>query len=196
MESDECKEVQGLPNPLQVSETMLASLPGEASSVTALVIQFSKLPEEPARPAQLAQFRRIIRQVGSAFGGVTAELGENRMLTLFPAQPTRLALRAALTLRARLDRLCQEDESAKRPTYRIGIGLHTGMAQPTNLLEAGVLEAANLSVLNQQAPFPALFVSEEMVRALPEGNGFYVHDLGMVDLPEQPRPLAVYAVMR
>jgi class 3 adenylate cyclase len=196
MPSDYSKEATNLLTNLHVSETMLAALPGEAGSVTALVIQFSKIPGEPARPAQLEHFRRIIRQVSSAFGGVTADLGENRMLTLFPAQPIRLALRAALTLRARLDKLSREEESEKRPTYRIGIGLHTGLAQPADCLEAGVAEAANLSTLNQQAPFPALFVSEQMVRALPEANGYHVHDLGVVDLPEQPRPIAVFALMR
>jgi class 3 adenylate cyclase len=136
--------------------------------VTALVIQFSSIPGKSTNPAHIEHFRRIIRQVSSAYGGQTADLGENRMLTLFPAQPIRLALRAALTLRARLDQLSQEAGSAKRPGYRIGIGLHTGWLSPSRNLAAGVNEAANLSTLNQQAPFPALFVSEEMARALPE----------------------------
>lgn len=183
-------------NNLQLSETMLAALPGEANSVTALVIQFNSISEELASPGQVEHFRRIIRQVSSAFGGITTDLGENRMLTLFPAQPIRLALRAALTLRSRLDALIREDDSEKRPNYRIGIGLHTGSARPLDCLAAGVIEAASLSTLNQQAPFPALFVSEEMVRALPEANGYHVHDLGVVDLPEQPGPLAVFALMR
>jgi hypothetical protein len=106
-------------------------------------------------------------------------------------------LRAALTLRARLDALnCHQTVKAEEPNYRIGIGLHNSSTRPAANLEAGVSEAASLSVLNQQAPFPALFVSEETVRALPETHGYNVQDLGEVYLPEHAAPLNVFALMR
>lgn len=182
-------------NNLQLSETVLAALSGDAHSVTALVVQFNTLPGDQITPAHLEQYRRVIREVTEAFGGATAGLGDTQMLALFPAQPTGRPLRAALTMRAQLDLLSREAGADRRPPYRIGIGLHTGSARPVARLAAGVTEAASLSSLNQQAPFPALFVSEETVRALPETDGYHVHDLGLVDLPEQPEPLAVFALM-
>lgn len=182
-------------NNLQLSETVLAALSGDVHSITALVVQFSSLPGDQSTPAHVESYRNVITEVSDAFAGVTTDLGDNRVLALFPAQPASLALRAALTLRARLDDLSREIGAEKRAPYRIGIGLHTGSARPVARLAAGVTEAASLSTLNQQAPFPALFVSEETVRMLPEADGYHVHNLGMVDLPEQPKPLAVFALM-
>jgi hypothetical protein len=182
---------------LQLSETMLAALPGDGRSVAALVTQFSRLPGSRVTPAQLEVYRRIVHEVSGDYGGVTHELGEGRLLSLFVSQPVSHALRAALTLRSRLDELnCTGEVTTQHPDYRIGIGLHKSTTHHAASLAAAVSEAASLSALNQQAPFPALFVSEETVRALPEVHGYHVHDLGEVLLPEQPRPLPVFALMR
>lgn len=182
---------------LQLSETVLAAVPGDGRSVAALVTQFSKLPGGRVTPAQLELYRRTVYEVSGEYGGVTHELGEGRLLTLFVSQPDSHALRAALTLRARLDALNNAGEdSSLPPSYRIGIGLHKGITHHAASLAATVSEAASLSSLNQQAPFPALFLSEETVRTLPETDGYHVHDLGEVLLPEQPRPLSVFALMR
>lgn len=182
---------------LQLSETVLAAVPGDGRPVAALVTQFSKLPGGRVTPAQLENYRRIVYEVSGAHGGVTHELGEGRLLSLFVSQPFSHALRAALTLRSRLDALNSPGEAdTKPPSYRIGIGLHKSVTHHAASLAAVVSEAASLSALNQQAPFPALFVSEETVRSLPETQGYHVHDLGEVLLPEQPRPLSVFALMR
>ena len=182
-------------NNQQLSETVLAALSGDVHSVTALVVQLSSLPGNHTNPVHIRPYRQLIGEVSKTYGGHTAELDDRHVLAIFPAQPPSLALRAALTLRARLDQLSQEAGAGKHPGYRIGIGLHTGSARPVAHLAAGVNEAANLSALNQQAPFPALFVSEETARALPETDGYHVHSLGLVDLPEEPEPLAVFALM-
>lgn len=182
---------------LQLSETVLAALPGDGRSVAALVTQFSKLPGGRVTPAQLERYRRTVYEISGAHGGVTHELGEGRLLTLFVSQAVGQALRAALLLRARLDALnCAEEAEMLTPSFRIGIGLHKSITHHAASLAAAVSEAASLSALNQQAPFPALFVSEETVRALPDTAGYHVHDLGEVLLPEQPRPLSVFALMR
>lgn len=182
---------------LQLSETVLSAVPGDGRSVAALVTQFSKLPGGRVTAAQLERYRRTVYEVSGAYGGVTHELGEGRLLSLFVAQAVGQALRAALALRARLDALnCAGEEEMLTPSFRIGIGLHKSITHHAASLAAAVSQAASLSTLNQQAPFPALFVSEETVRELPETHGYHVHDLGEVLLPEQPRPLSVFALMR
>jgi class 3 adenylate cyclase len=183
---------------VQLSETVLAAVPGDGRSVAALVTQFSRLPGGRVTPAELEAYRRAVYEITGQYGGVTHELGEGRLLSLFVSKHVSQALRAALALRSRLDSLSSADEadSQRPPAYRIGIGLHKSITHHAASLAAAVSEAASLSALNQQAPFPALFVSEETVRALPDTHGCYVHDLGEVLLPEQPRPLSVYALMR
>jgi class 3 adenylate cyclase len=143
-------------NNLQLSETVLAALSGDVHSVTALVVQLSSIPGNHTNPAHIQPYHQLISEVSRTYGGQTAKLDDSHVLALFPAQPPSLALRAALTLRAKLDQLSQEAGSATRPGYRIGIGLHTGSAQPVSNLAAGVNEAANLSTLNQLPSRPSL----------------------------------------
>jgi hypothetical protein len=88
---------------------------------------------------------------------------------------------------------------------RVGIGLDSGFmpverqrlpAGITRTLARHISQAKELSDLNRQTPFPAIFVSSGIVDGLARQNGYIVQNLGSVPVANRCEPLAVYAVLR
>lgn len=182
----------------------------QSQVVTFLFVRLNEIPgSEPdhgERADELAAYQRVIQEVGAKFQGITRMISSDASLLLFascPDQntPSRQGVRAAVALRARLETLNRERLEAQKVPFRIGIGVHSNILSPSpererlvSLYES-IQEAEGLSLLNRQAPFPAIFVSKGALQGLGGSNGYNVQNLGEAFAPNHTKVLTVYAVM-
>ena len=180
--------------------------------VTFLFVRIDEIPgSEPEAKTvadELAAYRQLIEEVGNTYQGITRMLNASSALLLFPARsvaaaPSRQGIDAAVALRQRLEALNRQRLGEQRIPFRIGIGVHTDTLVPFTVnekqrltaLQASIQDAEGLSLLNWQAPFPAIFVSKNAFRGLGDSNGYNVQSLGEVSAPNQAKALAVFALM-
>lgn len=183
----------------------------ENQFVTFLFIQLNKIPGSEPEGAtlafELAEYRNTIKRVGRENKAITRILSESAALMLFPCAanaeaPSRHGIHAAVTLRQQLEALNRQRLAEQQVPFRIGIGAHTDAFMTTPAkgrerlldLQASIENAEGLSQLNWQAPFPAIFVSENALQGL--GTSPYrVQNLGKAFAPNHTKPLTVYALM-
>lgn len=178
--------------------------------VTFLFVRLNEIPgSEPdhgERARALAAYQCVIEEVGNEFQGITRMLSSDAALLLFASCPnhntsSRQGVHAAVALRARLEALNRERLEAHKVPFRIGIGVHSNILSSSPererlvSLHESIQEAEGLSLLNRQAPFPAIFVSKGTLQGLGGSNGYNVQNLGEAFAPNQTKVLTVYAVM-
>lgn len=178
-------------------------------TVTFLFIRLNEIPgsepDDAAGQHELHGYQRVIEEVGGEFQGITRMIGNDAALLLFAScrenAPARQGVHAAVALRRRLEALNRERLKAQQIPFRIGIGVHSNTLSPAEekerlvALHQCIQEAEGLSLLNRQAPFPAIFVSKGTVQGLEDSNGYYIQNLGEAFAPNYAKVLTVYAVM-
>lgn len=178
--------------------------------VTFLFIRLNEIPgsepDDGERSRELAAYQRVIEEVGAEFQGITRTISSDAALLLFTScpgekAPSRLGIHVAIALRRRLETLNRERLEAQQIPFRIGIGVHSNILSPTEEkerltdLQQCIQEAEGLSLLNRQAPFPAVFVSKSTLRGLGGSKGYHIQNLGEAFAPNHTKVLTVYAVM-
>ena len=180
--------------------------------VTIVFVRLSQIPgSEPGSGAladEMAEYRRVIDEVGASHRAIKRLLNASSALLLFPAEailetPSLQGIEAAISLRQRLQALNRQRLGEQRIPFRIGIGVHTeilpdfmdNQQRRLSALQHSIQEAEGLSLLNWQAPFPAIFVSKSALRGLGSRNGYNVQNLGEAFAPNQEKAMTVYAVM-
>ena len=184
----------------------------ERQFVTFLYVHLIKIPGSEPEGAgmvfELAEYRDTITRVGRENGSITRFLHESAAVLLFPCTaaleaPSRQGIHAALSLRQRLEELNRRRLAEQQVPFRIGIGVHadTFMTATVNgsqrllALQSSIQDAEGLSHLNWQAPFPAIFVSENALQGLGREPSYRVQNLGEASPPNQTKVLTVYALM-
>ncbi|MFW6184767.1 MAG: hypothetical protein ACOC8X_13285, partial [Chloroflexota bacterium] len=149
----------------------------------------------------------VLGRVASHGGHLLAEAADT-VLALFAGRHEEPAVEASITTAASImeqiavmnkQRLAQD-----LVPFRIGIGIDAGIVPAgsqsapdtiNSALERHIRLARGLSDLNQQTPFPAIFISENMAAGLHERNGYHIQNLGDVFLDRQQKPIKVYALL-
>lgn len=157
---------------------------------------------------ELAAYRRVINEVGTAFQARTQLLDASSALLLFSSEtageaPSRQGIQAAVVLRERLEAVNRQRIAEEWIPFRIGIGVHSdtlgsGIGDDQKgpiALETSIQDAEGLSLLNRQAPFPAVFVSKNALEGLGATTGYSIQSLGEVSAPNQAKALTVFALM-
>lgn len=211
-ENGEQETVFAVPTSIAMEATEQNGIGASTRVVTFLFVRIDEIPgsepEAKSTADELAAYRQLIEEVGNAYQGITRILNASSALMLFPARsvaaaPSRQGIDAAVALRQRLEALNRQRLSEQRIPFRIGIGVHTDTLvaftgnekQRLIALHASIQDAEGLSLLNWQAPFPAIFVSRNAFRGLGGRNGYNVQSLGEVSAPNQAKALTVYALM-
>lgn len=154
-------------------------------------------------------FGEILGHSIASQGGIILEAQSDRIAALFVQNGQHNAANRAVTTAFELinetmvaNRLrCGAEGSA----VRLGVGLSTGSfswqhaedqsnrvpVPSDNLVES----AKQLSDLNQQTPFPSVFITQETYTTLLPNHEWHIEDLGMIWLPGQNQAKAIHAVL-
>lgn len=194
--------------------TMVQSVKSEQEPsqqvVTFLYVRLNEIPGSETDgtdlAAELVAYQQVIEEVAAEFQGLTRLISADTALLLFSSSPgeeapARGGVHAAVALRSRLETLNRQRREGHQRPFRIGIGVHTnslssGQEQERLLdLHRNIQHAEGLSLLNRQAPFPAIFVSQSAFQGLGGTNGYQIQNLGEAFVPNLKRALTVYALM-
>ncbi|HSM58986.1 MAG TPA: hypothetical protein VK879_22715 [Candidatus Sulfomarinibacteraceae bacterium] len=156
----------------------------------------------------LSEYKEVaLRQVAAHGGHLLAEASDT-VLALFTAghdkSPVKASVDTATSIMERVAVMNKQRLAQDLVPFRIGIGIDSGTVQTGRGLEPATTDSAlerhvrmarGLSDLNQQTPFPAIFISENMAHSLNEYNGFHIQNLGDVFLNKRQHPITVYALL-
>lgn len=165
--------------------------------------------DEPQPEVVQSDYRRIIERTIGAHEGDVIAVADDAVLATFvtPEEnegPRWQGLRAAVTVMAEVATLNRHRVAQDLLPYRVGIGVDCGSVPDNGFrrhprlqvgLERHISRARRLSILNCQTPFPSIFLSGNAVQRIGTVNGYTIQNLGEVIVPDQPEPVAVYAVM-
>lgn len=156
----------------------------------------------------LSEYKEVVLGRVASHGGHLLGEASDTVLALFAGGRDEMAAESSVTAAASImeqvavmnkQRLAQD-----LVPFRIGIGIDSGVVQTgsqsepdtiNSALERHVRLARGLGDLNQQTPFPAIFISENMAQGLHECNGYHIQNLGDVFLNRQQKPITVYALL-
>jgi class 3 adenylate cyclase len=191
-------------------------LGGEIRQVTILfsdIRGFTSL-SEPLSPHQVVAFvNEFLDEMHEAIqgaGGIVHKLGGDSIMALFGApvahpDSTRMALDAALRMRARLAALNARRRARGDVPLRIGIGINTGPVVAGGVgsedrLEYTVLGdavnvAARLESLTKDYPQHDILISEATLQALPKRGRVETANLGQVMVKGKTEPVRVLAML-
>jgi class 3 adenylate cyclase len=203
----------------QVAELFVSGgleLGGEVREVTVLfsdIRGFTSLSESLPPQQVIAFVNEFLDEMHAAIqgvGGVVHKLGGDSIMALFGApvanpDSPRVALHAALRMRARLAALNARRRSRGEVPLRIGIGINTGPVVAGGVgsedrLEYTVLgdtvnAAARLESLTKDFAEYDILVSEATLVALPDPDQVERVDLGEVKVKGKTESVRVYAVL-
>jgi len=162
--------------------------------------------ESPAANPVLDEFERIVRKIMDDHEATTKALGRDTLASVFRSvddnvQDAWQGIQAAFAVMERLG-----DENGRRKSHnrfpiRVGIGVHSGPTPPgtraeyISALTQNVSKAEELSILNRQTPFPAIFITKNTLKRLDGGPGYHVQPLGEAPSNDQGEWMPVYAMM-
>jgi adenylate cyclase len=191
-------------------------LGGEIRQLTILfsdIRGFTSL-SEPLSPHQVVAFvNEFLDEMHEAIqgaGGIVHKLGGDSIMALFGApvahpDSARMALDAALRMRARLTALNTRRRARGDVPLRIGIGINTGPVVAGGVgsedrLEYTVLGdavnvAARLESLTKDYPQHDILISEATLHALPDRKQVKIVNLGQVMVKGKSEPVRVLAVL-
>jgi class 3 adenylate cyclase len=203
----------------EVAEHFLSGgleLGGEVRQVTILfsdIRGFTTL-SEPLSPEQVIafvnEFLDEMHQAIQGVGGIVHKLGGDSIMALFGApvanpDSPRVALRAALRMRARLAALNERRRARGDVPLRIGIGVNTGPVVAGGVgsedrLEYTVLGdavnvAARLESLTKEFPQHDILISETTLQALPDRDQVEMVDLGEIKVKGKTEPVRIFGVL-
>ena len=182
--------------------------------VTTLFVQFNLVGNQCEHTVSVREaldaYHAVIRQVIERHAGLLIASANDAVLALFEnAEPaddhTHIGVSAAVATMEELAALNKQRLEQNLIPFRVGIGLDTGCIAADKIrchpfmataLEEHIHKAKGLSRLNQQAPFPAIFISRNTLDGLHSRNGYHVQNLGETFVPNLPVPVSVYALMR
>jgi adenylate cyclase len=169
---------------------------------------------EPLSPEQVIafvnEFLDEMHQAIQGAGGIVHKLGGDSVMALFGApvanpDSPRLALHAALRMRARLAALNERRRARGDVPLRIGIGVNTGSVVAGGVgsedrLEYTVLGdavnvAARLESLTKEFPQHDILISETTLQALPDQDQVETVDLGEVKVKGKTEPVRIFGVL-
>ncbi len=191
-------------------------LGGEVRQATILfsdIRGFTSL-SEPLSPHQVIAFvNEFLDEMHEAIqgaGGIVHKLGGDSIMALFGAPAAhpdspRMALHAALRMRARLEALNQRRRARGEMPLRIGIGINTGPVVAGGVgsedrLEYTVLGdavnvAARLESLTKDYVQHDILISEATLRALRDEELVVPENLGEIVVQGKTEPVRVFAVL-
>ena len=191
-------------------------LGGEVRQATILfsdIRGFTSL-SEPLSPHQVIAFvNEFLDEMHEAIqgaGGIVHKLGGDSIMALFGAPAAhpdspRMALHAALRMRARLEALNGRRRARGEMPLRIGIGINTGPVVAGGVgsedrLEYTVLGdavnvAARLESLTKDYVRHDILISEATLRALPDQEQVETENLGEIMVKGKTEPVRVFAVL-
>jgi hypothetical protein len=195
-----------------VAHQALETTPAEA--VTTMFVQVyipgaGALPMAAADCPDLGGVWSMIESAVAACHGDVAVRRDDTMLAFFAAEKeaagnVNTALDTAVSVMNEVTALNRRRLAQELSPLRVGIGLDAGFmpaerrprtAGLARTLARHISQAKELSDLNRQTPFPAVFVSRSIVEGLARQNGYLVQNLGNVLVGNRCEPLAVYAIL-
>jgi class 3 adenylate cyclase len=186
----------------------------DVSWVTTLFIQLSKITTVPEPMPDndseyLRDYHQAIERTLTTYGGLRVAGSDDTVLALFKGSgrgdDASDAVQTAIELFDELSKVNRQRMARNEAPLRIGIGLDTLCVAPTDLerysqvwstLRRPIVQARGLSRLNQQSPFPAVFVSRSTYQGMRRRNGYTIQNLGDAFIPDQNEPVTVYAIMQ
>jgi class 3 adenylate cyclase len=203
----------------EVAELLISGdvkLGGEVRQVTVLfsdIRGFTSL-SEPLPPAQVITFvNEWLDEMHAAIqgvGGIVHKLAGDSIMALFGApvpspDSARMALQAALRMRARLEALNERRRARGDVPLRIGVGINTGPVVAGGVgsedrLEYTVLGdavnvTARLESLTKDFPEYDILISDGTLQALPDPHQVEKIDLGEVKVKGKTEPVRVFALL-
>lgn len=185
--------------------------PSTSTWVTALFVQFRFLEAESSRQsgALLDSLGARFEQIVNDLSGNVVALSRDAGFALFsggghPQTDTRNAVKTAERLMGEVERTNRQRMALDLCPIRLGIGITGGIEHDLACnrhpwLSPGIVSYMNrarqLSELNYQAPFPAMFISREVADSLNPAERDAVQSLGSVIVEDEVDPLAVYALL-
>lgn len=154
-------------------------------------------------------YEKTFSQTINAHGGLILHVQHNRVAALFglngQADHTYQAVQAALALLDQITAVNKQRKAIGSSSLRLGIGLSSGLVnlqhqaaglQFANKGSLQVFETARqLSGLNEQTPFPSVFINQETLAGLSTTPNWHVESLGPVWLSGNPQPQMIHAIM-
>ena len=159
---------------------------------------------------ELNEYYEEMQDVINLYGGTINKFGGDSILALFGA-PTAQAdhaqqsINAAVAMMQRLGHLNQRRGDRGLAPFNIGIGICTGEMVAGNLgsterreytvLGDTVNTASRLSDLNKETPFHSIFVSETVMQAANDFQGWQADNMGPIFVKGKIEPVTVFALM-
>ena len=179
--------------------------------MTALFVQFRFLYANDSSEHEkvLSQFRDLMERMVSYNEGDVVALSHDAGLAIFsgPDKPcihTQHAIDVATQLIKEASDVNRKRLKHNLSPIRLGIGIDGGLLSSSNCsrhprLDPGLQPylniARDLSELNYQAPFPAVFVSRAVADEVAKVDNGVLQDLGDVIVDNEAEAFTVYAVM-
>jgi len=189
------------------------NLEGERRKVTILfsdIRQFTmlseKLPPEQVVSILNEYFERMIEVIFTYNGTLDKFIGDGIMAEFgAPLEDEKQeinSVKAAIDMQKEIDKLCQKWESEGKPTIRVGIGIHTGLAVVGNVgsevrMEyTAIGDTVNVASRLEQATKEhekKIIISHNTKEQL--GDTVNCEDLGEISLPGRGDTIRAYAIV-